>query len=303
MFTAPPPATFSVECIALPQLAGLCWQGTATVRREAHQRHNRRYCPTRHAPYGDLDPTGRAVAEHCRQDECLDIHHDVLMAVHDRLTRRWADGDGPDNPARYITSTIATLLVDQRRARRVARGWPAKPGRMDGRAAVVNAHLRATAPDEVTGSWWIVLFRILRCYACTEGRTVAGWPVDGLIQEKARHLSVTVHDVSGQEILDDIAAVLAAADEAVGRQWVHQAIWHPLLSGLTHAEVPEDVLAPGGELEDQVLSNWFRDLYASFRREGATARQAFRAAAEVVGGAVPPPAASLLKELDDTISI
>ena len=58
----------------------------------------------------------------------------VLMAVHDRLTRRWADGDGPDNPARYITSTIATLLAplrapnSARPSSRAARYVPEKRG-------------------------------------------------------------------------------------------------------------------------------------------------------------------------------
>lgn len=286
--------------LPLSHLAAVCWQATSTERRAAHARHGRSICPTSRAPYGEADPHGASVNETCLIDDCLDLFHEVLMGVGTRLDRRWATAPPPTDAVRYAASIVPTVLVDRQRAARVAKGWAAKPARADGTAATVNRQLLATALDEPSGQWYVILFRIMRAYANSDGRFSAVWPVDGLTQEKARYLATISSTRDPTTVLEDIRHVLAIAQEAAGRAWVNQIIWQPLLSGVALAPVPDDVLAPGGDLEDQVLTAWFREEYLSRRRRGLSVRESFRAAAATISGRrVPDPDATLIGLLHD----
>lgn len=288
--------------LPLTQLAGLCWQGTAAARRATHASRGRTGCPTPKAPYGETDPWGALVNDACLVDDCLDLYHDVLVDAGNRLERRWATGPPPTDPVRYAASVVPTVLVDRQRAGRVAKGWPAKPTRADGKAGVVNAHLLASAPDGPSGQWYVALFRILRGYASSEGRLRAGWPVAGLTQEKGLYTAHGSAVVAATGVDEDIRHVLGVAQQAVGKAWVHQIIWHPLLSGVAVAEVPDDLLTPGGDLEDQVLTGWFRVEYLALRGRGLSVKESFRAAAGTVGGCrVPDPDPALLNLLEDLV--
>lgn len=286
--------------LPLSQLAEVCWQATSIERRAAHGRHGRSRCPTSRVPYGEADLHGAAVHETCLADDCLDLFHEVLMGVGARLERRWGTAPAPRDAVRYAASIVPTLLVDRQRAARVAKGWAAKPARADGMAATVNRELVATAPDTASGEWYVILFRIMRSYANNDGRCSAVWPVDGLAQEKSRHLTAGSATGASTMVCEDIAHVLAIAQGAAGRAWLNQMIWQPLMSGVTPTPVPDDLLAPDGELEDQVLSAWFRDEYLSRRRQGVPVRTSFRAAAAAISGrSVPEPNTELLELLHD----
>ena len=281
--------------LPLGQLAAVCWQATSSERRAAHARHGRSICPTRNAPYGEADPHGASVNETCLIDDCLDLFHEVLIGVDARLGRRWATAPPPTDAVRYAASIVPTLLVDRQRAARVAKGWAAKPARADGTAATVNRQLLATAPDVTKGQWYVILFRIMRAYANSDDRFGTAWPVDGLTQEKARYLSTTSSSGDGSCVLEDIRHVLAIAQQAAGRAWVNQIIWQPLVSGVIISSVPDDILVSGGDLEDQVLTAWFRDEYLSRRRRGLSVRDSFRAAAAIISGRrIPDPDATLI---------
>lgn len=298
--TAGQPAGSMWTLLPAGTLAALCWQGTAAERRRAHAQHGRRFCPTHQAPYGEKDPLGRAIHSVCVVDECIDTFHDVLAETSRRLTRRWAGTVPPSDPARYTTALIPTVLADRRRSARVAKGWPAKPGRADGKGAIVNAHLLAAAADEATGAWHVALFRILQYYVHSASRASTRWPVDGLAQERTRHFGDTCREPA--VVLADIQLVLDLAAQAVGGEWVHRHIWHPLLSGATPRALTEDLLARGGELEDQVLTGWFRDEYVKARADGVAPHAAYRQAGRTISGRdVPAPDAAVrraLKELE-----
>lgn len=292
---------------SLAELAQVCWQSTVTVRRSAHLGHGRLRCPTPVAPYTADDPRGERVKDVCRVDECLDIYHDVLVCTSDRLQRRWAVAP-PADPVRYAASIVPTVVVDRQRALRTAMGWPAKPTRADGKAAIVNAHLMATAEDDLSGCWYVVLFRILRAFATRLDRKDTTWPLDGLAREKSKHLAAGCRAAAAETgVSEDLRHVLHMAEQAVGREWVHQMIWHPLIRGVVAMDVPDDLLAPSGELEDQVLSTWFRDDYLNRRAKGVTAVDAFKAAARTVSGReMPAPDQAtlcLLQELEVTAQV
>lgn len=286
--------------VPLTTLAVICWHGTMAVRRKAHMGHGRHGCPTTKAPYGEADPQGRFVQDLCYFDDCIDIFHEVLIDVTARLARRWATGEPPVDPVRYAARVVPTAVVDLHRRGRVAMGWPAKPTRADGKAAVVNAELVHSAPDMTVGEWYVRLFRILRGYANSEGRTGASWPMDGLAKEKAKYAAETDSDMSTTTVAEDIRHVLDIAAEAAGRTWVHQIIWHPLLSGVMRTELPDDLVAPGSELEDEILSRWFQAEYKARRSEGRTVIESFQAAGAAVSGRrVSEPDADVMAALED----
>lgn len=280
---------------SLAELAQVCWRGTVIVRRNAHLSHGRLRCPTPVAPYTEGDPRGDRVKDVCRVDECLDIYHDVLVSTSDRLRRRWAIAP-PADPVRYAASVVPTVVVNRERALRTAMGWPAKPTRADGKAAAVNAHLMTTAGDGLSGQWYVALFRILRAFATRLDRRDANWPLDGLAREKSKYLPVRLPAATAEAgVSEDIRHVLHTAEQAVGREWVHQMIWHPLIRGVVAMDVPDDLLAPNGELENQVLTTWFRDEYLNRRARGIAAADAFKAAARTVSGReMPDPDQAIL---------
>ena len=86
------------------------------------------------------------------------------------------------------------------------------------------------------------------------------------------------------EVRDDIRYVLHAAEQAVGKAWIHQIIWHPLLCGVSSVEISGDLLAADGDLADQVLTGWFRSEYLLRRDRGQAMVDAFKGAARVVSG-------------------
>jgi len=287
--------------LPISQLALVCWRGSASARRAIHVEHGRAGCPTPTPPYGESDPTGSGIKEVCLTDECLDIYHDALFGTSDRLYRRWKTGARPADPVRYAASVVRTVLSDRQRTARTAIGWPAKPTRRDGKAAIVNAHLLATAPNENLGQWYITLFRIMRAYATHPDRADASWPIRGLAQERSRYIPSNHPTIQAEKVVrEDIHHVLRAAEQAVGKPWVHQIIWHPLLCGLSTVEIPDDLLSPGGDLEDEVLTNWFREEYLHWRRRGATRTNAYKNAARTISGReVLNPTPDLMRILSD----
>ncbi|MFV0457149.1 MAG: hypothetical protein ACK5MT_00015 [Actinomycetales bacterium] len=153
---------------------------------------------------------------------------------------------------------------------------------MDGKAAVVNAHLATIAPDPPTGEWHVALFGLLRRHANSEGRVSAEWPCDRLLER--RKMFAIPQDSSRTGIEREIRFVITSAEQAVGKEWVHQQVWHPLLAGVVSAPIPLDLLAPSGDLEDQVMTTWFREEYFNGRSRGLSMRHAYRAAARRISG-------------------
>lgn len=283
--TVAEPPSRSAAVLPLTQLAIVCWNGTAGARHTSHVRHGRGGCPTTTPPYGERDPRGLGIKGVCLADDCLDIYHDVLFETGARLSRRAASGAVPADPVRYAATIVRTVLSDRQRAARTAIGWPAKPTRRDGKSAVVNAHLIASAADEATGQWHVALFRILCAYATRPDRRDAVWPVAGLTMEKNSHHRGACRGIATEvEVRDDIRYVLHAAEQAVGKAWIHQIIWHPLLCGVSSVEISGDLLAADGDLADQVLTGWFRSEYLLRRDRGQAMVDAFKGAARVVSG-------------------
>lgn len=243
-------------------------------------------------PFGTDDPRGLLVNPSCLADECVDLFQEVLTEAGRRLARQ--QKSTLNDPARYTSRLIKSVLTDLQRSARTAKGFPARPGRADGSAAIVIAQLQQSAVDKDTGAWHVALFRILRDYVHSPTRTGSGWPVDGLVRERIQYFPATADRPSGDVILADIEHVLSTAGRLLGTQWVHQHIWHPLLVGIRTEEVPEELMAPGGDLEDQVLSSWMSSEYAIARRAGLGPKLAYRKVAEMLSGGPAP-------ELDDTL--
>ena len=276
-----------------PELAGVVWWGTQTLRVRAHAARGASRCPTRSAPYGHADPFAQQVNLRCWEDGCLGIVHAIYAATVDRLARR----EGSDQQAvadrmRYARAVVASQVAELDRARRVARGLPARPTRNDGIAGRINEALGGATADPTQVRWLVQLFRMIRGYVCRDNRTSTAWPTDAWAAEKC----LVDGGVRGlgtegvrQEILDDIHTVLATAQRVAGRAWVSDSILHPLMSvvGPLTDEFAQHLPARDLDSAEQALLRQFTTRYAAHRRRGQHPAGAFRTASLEVFGQEP----------------
>jgi hypothetical protein len=301
-----------VAALPLPQLADLVWQGTGQIRRELHRSSGSGRCPGSRAPYGNADPNGQRVPESCLTAGCLDLVHEVLITVQKNLERR-LDGnrDRPEvvDLARYANVAVSRTVSDLGRRRRVARGLPAKPTRVDGAGQRVLAALRAQAPDAQTEAWWTTLFRLVRAYPCCPGPAGRGWPLDAWAEEKSRLYGGTRVPGSREaraEIEADIERVLRTVGDEAGHGWRHENITLPLIAGsdpVAAEELPDwhpehPVIGPPDE---QVLRLLFEDAYCRFRSGGSGVVSAFRSAATEVYGKEPVATVAMIRTLSEDL--
>ncbi|MFZ2623743.1 MAG: hypothetical protein WAX29_00665, partial [Propionibacterium sp.] len=115
--------------LPLADIAESAWRLTAAERRRMH--HTAGRCPTRQAPYGHADPDAELVAHACRVCGCLDLVHELMSLVVDRirLHRQHHPTTPIANPGAYAERTMRTELVEWHRSARVSQGFPAKPSR------------------------------------------------------------------------------------------------------------------------------------------------------------------------------
>ena len=239
------------------------------------------------APYGEADPFATRAHAECLTSGCFDLYHDLLVGTRVRL-RATAEnlGERVAEPRRYAHVVVKRLLVDRVRNERVSRGYPARPGRLDGSAGRVRDALESADRDPVRASWLVALLRMLQDYAHKAGRVAATWPLDGWTMEKSHydgHPRVLGHE-SRDEVRADIAEVIRTASAVLGPAWVHVNIHHPLLTALEPSEIDEAIAAPQVDLELTVLSSWLRAEYQEGRRRGLSSVDALRKAAARVTG-------------------
>lgn len=274
--------------------------GEAAWRASREERNARFHrgtnCPTRAVPYGPGDPFARRVHDQCAASGCLDLHHDLIARVLTKLDA--LDRDVLDLDA-YTFRIASRELIDLKRAERSGSGFPAKPGRSDGVAGRVIAHL----DDHPTHSAWLVaLFRILRSYPFSPHHVPGRWPVDGLVDERVKLLP---HEPGAPAVVRrEIAYVLAAARAVAGHDWVYTNITLPLHANGACAELTEFRAGAetGPDAEAAILSARLRTAYQLHRASGLDPASSFaRASLEVTG--LPAPAltaelAAALAELE-----
>ena len=259
--------------------------------------HQRGTCPTRVAPYGHADPNGQKAHEVCQLAGCLDLLHDLIVRVQQKL----ASGPGlaaVDDPAAYVFRVARNELVELGRSERAALGFPAKPSRTDGVVAHVNAAL--AAGGGARAEWLVALFRIMRCYPFSPQHIPGRWPLDGLVLERERHLP---DEVSTQVIVrSEIQRVLGVASEVAGQAWVYNAITLPLHANGNRQELRDDHPDPACNDIDEVMGSLLRGAYQAHRARGLSRDEAFtRASVEVTGRRAPcqtPALRTALADLD-----
>ena len=276
-----------------PELASVVWWGTQTLRVRAHAARGARLCPTRFAPYGPADPLAQHTNLRCWEDGCLGIVHTIYAATSDRLARRaGSDRQAVADRLRYARTVVASQVAELDRARRVARGLPARPTRNDGIAGRINEALDAAAADPIEARWLVQLFRMIRGYVCRDNRASTAWPTDAWAAEKCK-VDGGVRGLGTQavrqEILDDIHTVLAESQRVAGRDWVNASILHPLLSvvdALTD-EFSAQLTSRDPDPAEQAVLRQFTTRYAAHRRRGQHPAGAFRTASLEVFGQEP----------------
>lgn len=267
-----------------PLLAEFVWFGTATLRRRAHVAVGQRACPTRAAPYTSAVAT---VHQLCRDSDCLGIVHDVYARVLGRLEQLGESLAMVAERPGYVRRMVGSQVADYEREARVRRGLPAKPTRNDGIAGRVNDALE----ECVEGEWLRILFRVMRGYACRDGRTSSAWPLDAWTGEKSAHdggLRGVGTAAARAELLRDIQTVLRVAGRVAGKPWVNDAILHPLQTCMLPLDAEHDkTAAPQAQHADVVA---ITDLRRRFRRltlAGVPVEAALRQSALEVLGAEP----------------
>jgi len=284
--------------IDIAPLAEAAWHITHAER--SARFHRLTSCPTRTAPYGHTDPEGTGLHPACREAGCLDLHHDLLERMVNQLTR-----DNSRHPGRVIRNLPAYLmrvarsqLSEQKRAERVRIGARAKPTRSDGAPGRVLARFEGLG--DLRREWLTRLFRIMRSYPFSPTHVPGRWPVDGLIEERAK-LS-DGHTPTREEIRKDIAFVTETAKRTLGARWVHENLTLPLISNDAFEELREEHAATDINLTDVVLGKQLVGLYQHLRSGALSPTTAFRLAADRIGGRAPdritPDIFAILKDLD-----
>ena len=222
-------------------------------------------------------------------DGCLDIAHDIILAVSMRLA---TDSTPVRHDGRYVNSLVSREISNYERSQRSALGLPAKPTRSDGVAGKVIAELGRRAATEEEGEWLVQLFRMIRAYACRMHHG-SDWPID--------HWLATKHAVGGRlqfdhsdecaEIKREVVLVLATARDVAGQIWVHHNILHPLLVNRYAEQIDDAALALSAiEAEDPFRHNAdrFGMAYIFARQAGDNTEEAFRTAFRQVFDRNPP---------------
>lgn len=295
------------ELLDWTELVQVTWVACRAEREAQHRRVGGR-CGTRHIPYSPADSTGERVDDSCRQVGCLDLVHDLAIAAHEKLAR--SDTSRVTDPHGYAHRTVSTLLIERRRAERVAIGLPAKPGRPDGKPAlVVEALTSRVGADTPQAQWFEALFRMMRDYAHRTDRETTRWPIDGWTIEKSRYDGV-LRPISNQtqaEINRDINEVLKTARELLGPAWVHSTIYHPLVALLRPVDSTQLETSRSQAPEDILLRRWLAQEYGRLRTLGTEPTMAFNRATRTVLGVAPPSLTveikAILRDLDEDLGL
>lgn len=274
-------ATFTPDSLnspSLTMLAGPIWLATQQERKAKF--HGGFLCPTRTAPYGMDDPDGNRAHEHCHSVGCLDLHHELITRVLEKLRRLDpVRARAVDNVEAYVYRVAGTELIEWNRALRTARGFPAKPTRSDGIPGRIIDAL-ALHPG---GPWLVTLFRIMRSYPFSLHHISGRWPVLGLAQEKS--VAQSGREVPLDEIRQDIRLVEAIAKRTASPAWVYANLTLPLMANSPSVELLHEHHARSdADPADAVLIAMLRSAYALHRAEGDDPSAAFVAAAREVSG-------------------
>lgn len=279
-----------------PLLAEFVWFGTATLRRRAHVGAGRPTCPTRVAPYSSAVAT---VHQLCRDSDCLGIMHDIYGRVLRRLEQRGESVELVSERPGYVRTIVGSQVAEYEREARVRRGLPAKPTRNDGPARRVNEAL-----DECVEAGWLqTLFRMMRGYACRDGRASSAWPVDAWSNEKSSHDGVLRGigtTTARTELLKDIRAVIETAGRVAGKAWVNDTILHPLQTCVVPLDDEYD-RASSQQVQpaDVVVVSDLRQRFRRLTLAGMPSEAALRQSSLEVLGAEPRCAVS--EVLDDLL--
>lgn len=279
------------EALSISVLASASWRASAEVRSARHGTAG--YCPTAQAPYGDSDPRGAAVNPACDATDCLDLHHDLIIRVRNKVLRH-RDAN-PDRPiislAAFVTKVAKSELIELQRKDRTKMGFPARPTRDDGAAGRVNG---ALARDHERGAWLVRLFRVMRGYPFGKNHVCASWPLDGLLIEREKFLPGGDLNCIRREI--DL--VLATARAELGVAWVHDNLITPLMSRAKTAELDVNLSEGETPFEDLAMVGMLRQEYWGFRYQGYSSRAAVRAASQAVCGTSPATEHDLLEAIE-----
>ncbi|WP_327635309.1 hypothetical protein OHB24_35675 [Kribbella sp. NBC_00482] len=267
-----------------PLLAEFVWFGTATLRRRAHGAAGPNTCPTRIAPYSS---TAATVHQVCRDSDCLGIMHDIYARVLDRLEQLGQSLAMVAERPGYARRVVGSQVADFEREARVRRGLPAKPTRNDGIAGRVNDALA----EQDEAAWLRTLFRMMRGYACRDGRVSAAWPVDAWSGEKSAHdgvLRVIGTSTAQAELMTNIRTVLEVAGRVAGEAWVNDSILQPLRTCMVPLDDKhEQAAASQAPVADVVTINEFRRRFRRLTVAGLPTETALRQSSMEVLGAEP----------------
>lgn len=275
------------------RIAPATWTATAEARAAQHSPGG--YCPTRRVPYGPWDPRGKLVAEACHSSGCFDIFHELLIGVIAKVRRHIElhPGRSIDNLPAFASSVARTEVTELQRTGRTRRGLPAKPTRNDGAAGRINSVL---ARNPEIGEWLIILFRILRAYPFSRHHVCGSWPIDGLVEERAKYLPGGDTSVVRREI--DL--VLATATAEAGFDWMYDNLTGPLMSEGVPGELADDLPdAAAVPFADKAMAGLLHRAYWAYRGQGYSRRAALAEASREVCGFVPAIDATMEEILDE----
>lgn len=279
--------------IDIVEIAVISWRALSSVRASRHQTNLG--CPTVNAPYGPSDLDGRRAHPACESTGCVDLHHDLMLRVQDKLIRHKELNPVAriENLPAFASRVARTELVEMQRAERVKRGYAAKPTRNDGAASRIN---RVLQHHDELGDWLVALFRILRAYPFSGHRSRVGWPVEGLVEERRKFLP------GGDQgtVRREIDVVLACASEEAGRAWVYNNLIGPLLSSGEHLELESDHWdGVASDHEDHVIISQVIEAYWRYRWNGYGRHEGFAAACQEVCQVSPSHESDIGAALDD----
>ena len=279
--------------IDVVRIAPATWTATAEARAAQHSPGG--YCPTRRVPYGPADLRAELVADACHSTGCFDIFHDLLVGVVAKVRRHIElhPGQSIDNLPAFASSVARCQVSELQRTGRTRRGLPAKPTRNDGAAGRVNCVL-ARKPE--IGEWLVILFRILRAYPFSRHHVCGSWPIDGLVEERAKYLPGGDRSVVRREI--DL--VMATATAEAGFAWMYDNLTGPLMSEGVPGELADDVADPAPvPFADKAMAGLLHRAYLDLRGRGYSRRAALAEASREVCGIVPVIDAAMEEILDE----
>lgn len=287
------------ELLPISEYASIVWRVASVERKAMHL--GSRYCPTRIAPYSEMDPYGGLVHPSCDDVGCLDLHHDLLAITSTKVAAQLGRGARPLRPAAYLARVTSNALADHKRSRRASMGLPARPHRKDGVAGKVRQALEADGSR--VGEWHATMFRILCAYIGTSGRQSHQWPIEGLLLERMNHFPEAGPELNNStQVKREIDLVVAVAQNVAGHQWTFVNLTMPLITGVIHDELPDEVTYEQSDPTDAMLATDLRKCYLRLRKLGTQRKDAIRKAAVEVTGheltSVTPEIERWLQELE-----